>query len=163
KMEQMLGVAVPDSPREIAKETSNWVTVELLGLLNKGNTKAEGKPKSLTIRESPVTPQMLAGALLLKRTGKISGPVAKMVLEIMFETRKEAKEIVEDKGLIQVSDESELAKIIDEVLEKSPAQVAQFKVGKQQVLGFLVGQVMKASGGKANPGKVNDLLRKKLG
>jgi aspartyl-tRNA(Asn)/glutamyl-tRNA(Gln) amidotransferase subunit B len=162
KMEHMFGVAVSDSPREIAKETSNWVTVELLGLLNKGNTKAESKPKSLTIRESPVTPQMLAGALLLKRTGKISGPVAKMVLEVMFETRKEAKEIVEDKGLIQVSDESELAKIIDEVLEKSPAQVAQFKEGKQQVLGFLVGQVMKASGGKANPGKVNELLKRKL-
>ena len=163
KLEQMLGAAVPDSPREFAKETSNWVTVELLGLLNNRNAMSNGKLKSLTIRENPITPQMLAGVLLLKRTGKISGPVAKMVLEVMFETRKEAKEIVEAKGLIQVSDESELAKIIDEVLEKSPAQVAQFKEGKQQVLGFLVGQVMKASGGKANPGKVNELLRKKLG
>ena len=163
KLEQTLGAAVSDSPREFAKETSNWVTVELLGLLNNRNAMSNGKLKSLTIRESPITPQMLAGVLLLKRTGKISGPVAKMVLEVMFETRKEAKEIVEAKGLIQISDESELAKIIDEVLEKSPAQVAQFKEGKQQVLGFLVGQVMKASGGKANPGKVNELLRKKLG
>ncbi len=163
KMEQMFGVAVLDSPREIAKETSNWVTVELLGLLNRGNTKQADKPKSLTIRESPVTPQMLAGVLFIKRTGKISGPVAKMVLEVMFETGKEAKEIVDEQNLGQVSDEGELAKIIDEVLEKSPAQVAQFKEGKQQVLGFLVGQVMKASGGKANPGKVNELLKKKLG
>jgi Asp-tRNA(Asn)/Glu-tRNA(Gln) amidotransferase B subunit len=93
-MEQMFGVAVPDSPREIAKETSNWVTVELLGLLNRGNTKAEGKPKPLTIRESPVTPQMLAGVLFLKRTGKVSGSVAKIVLEVMFNTGKEAKEMI---------------------------------------------------------------------
>ena len=64
---------------------------------------------------------------------------------------------------IQVSDEGALDKIIDEVLAKNPTQVAQFKEGKQQVLGFLVGQVMKASGGKANPGKVNELLKKKLG
>jgi len=163
KMEQIVGVAVPDSPREIAKETSNWVTVELLGLLNKGNPKVEGKPRSLTIKESPVTPQMLGELVLFKRIGKISGPVAKMVLEVMFETRKEAKEIVETRGLTQVSDEGEIAQIIEEVLEKNPAQVAQFKEGKQQVLGFLVGQVMKASGGKANPGKVNELLKKRLG
>jgi aspartyl-tRNA(Asn)/glutamyl-tRNA(Gln) amidotransferase subunit B len=70
---------------------------------------------------------------------------------------------VEEKGLTQVSDEGTLDQIITDVLSKNPTQVAQFKEGKQQVLGFLVGQVMKASGGKANPGKVNELLRKKLG
>ena len=68
-----------------------------------------------------------------------------------------------EKGLTQVSDEGALEKIIDDVLVKNPTQVVQFKEGKPQVLGFLVGQVMKASGGKANPGKVNELLKKKLG
>lgn len=163
QLEQMLGAAVPISPREIAKETCNWITVELLGLLHKGNTRVDGTQKSLAIGESPITPQMLAGVLFLKRTGKVSGAVAKVVLEEMFKTRKEASEIVEAKGLVQVSDEEALEKIIDDVLAKNPTQVGQFKEGKQQVLGFLVGQVMKASGGKANPGKVNELLKKTLG
>ncbi len=110
KLEQTLGATVPHSPREFAKETSNWITVELLGLLNARNAMSNGQLKSLTIRASSITPQMLAGVLLLKRTGKISGPVAKMVLEVMFETRKEAEEIVEDKGLIQVSDEGDACK-----------------------------------------------------
>jgi aspartyl-tRNA(Asn)/glutamyl-tRNA(Gln) amidotransferase subunit B len=70
---------------------------------------------------------------------------------------------VQEKGLTQVSDEGALEKMIDDVLSNHPAQAAQFREGKQQVLGFLVGQVMKASGGKANPGKVNELLKKKLG
>ena len=86
-----------------------------------------------------------------------------MVLEVMFETRKEAKQIVEERGLTQVSDEGALQKSSTKCWSRSPAQVAQFRDGKQQVLGFLVGQVMKASGGKANPGKVNELLKKKLG
>ena len=94
---------------------------------------------------------------------QISGPIYKLVLEEMFETRGTANEIIEAKGLRQVSDEGAIEKIIAEVLTKNPAQVAQFKEGKHQVLGFLVGQVMKASGGKANPGKVNELLKKKLG
>jgi aspartyl-tRNA(Asn)/glutamyl-tRNA(Gln) amidotransferase subunit B len=80
----------------------------------------------------------------------------------MYKTRKTAAEIIEVQGLRQVSDEGAIEKIINEVLEKNPNQVTQFKEGKQQVLGFLVGQVMKASGGKANPGKVNELLKKKL-
>ena len=163
KLEQMLGVAVTDSPRDIAKETSNWVTVELLGVLNKGNVKAENKVKSLSISESPIIPRMLAGLLFFKRAGKISGSVAKMVLEEMLKTGKEAEEILKDKDLIQVSDEGALGKIIEEVLTKNPTQVAQYREGKHQVLGFLVGQVMRASAGKANPGKVNELLKKKLG
>ncbi|HSB46208.1 MAG TPA: Asp-tRNA(Asn)/Glu-tRNA(Gln) amidotransferase GatCAB subunit B, partial [Nitrospira sp.] len=76
---------------------------------------------------------------------------------------KAPEQIVQEKGLTQVSDEGALGKIIDDVVAKNPTQVAQFKEGKQQVLGFLVGQVMKASGGKANPGKVNELLKQKLG
>jgi aspartyl-tRNA(Asn)/glutamyl-tRNA(Gln) amidotransferase subunit B len=80
----------------------------------------------------------------------------------MYRSGKSPEQIVQEKGLTQVSDEGALAQIIAEVCAKNPAQVAQFKEGKQQVLGFLVGQVMKASGGKANPGKVNELLKKKL-
>jgi aspartyl-tRNA(Asn)/glutamyl-tRNA(Gln) amidotransferase subunit B len=99
----------------------------------------------------------------MKGTGEISGPIYKAVLEEMVNTGKPAADIIEANGLKQVSDEGTIEKIIDEVLEKNPNQVAQFKEGKQQVLGFLVGQVMKASGGKANPGKANELLKKKLG
>jgi aspartyl-tRNA(Asn)/glutamyl-tRNA(Gln) amidotransferase subunit B len=81
----------------------------------------------------------------------------------MYGTGKAPEQIVQEKSLTQLSDEGTLALIIDDVLAKNPTQVAQFKQGKQQVLGFLVGQVMKASGGKANPGKVNELLKAKLG
>ncbi len=117
----------------------------------------------MPLREAAYLPDKLAELLLKKRNGEISGPIAKLVLEEMFRTGQRPAEIVKAKGLMQVSDEGTLEKMIDEVLAKNPTQVAQFKEGKQQVLGFLVGQVMKASGGKANPGKVNELLKKKLG
>jgi aspartyl-tRNA(Asn)/glutamyl-tRNA(Gln) amidotransferase subunit B len=100
--------------------------------------------------------------VLRKRDGEISGPIAKTLLAEMFSSGKSAEEIIAAKGLTQVSDDGAIMKIIDEVLIKNPTQVAQLKEGKQQVLGFLVGQVMKASGGRANPGKVNELLKKKL-
>jgi aspartyl-tRNA(Asn)/glutamyl-tRNA(Gln) amidotransferase subunit B len=81
----------------------------------------------------------------------------------MFDTGKGAEEIVQAKGLTQVSDEVVLEAFIDEVMAKSPTQLAQYRSGKEAVFGFFVGQVMKASGGKANPAKVNDLLKRKLG
>jgi aspartyl-tRNA(Asn)/glutamyl-tRNA(Gln) amidotransferase subunit B len=80
----------------------------------------------------------------------------------MFATGKSAAEIVKAKGLTQVSDEGTLEKIIDDVMAKNPQQLVQYRSGKEQVFGFFVGQVMKASGGKANPAKVNELLKKKL-
>ena len=95
--------------------------------------------------------------------GAVSLKVARDLFPEMYRTGKPPEQIVHEKGLTQLSDEGALSRIIDEVLTGNPAQVAQFKQGKQQVLGFLVGQVMKASGGKANPGKVNELLRHKLG
>jgi aspartyl-tRNA(Asn)/glutamyl-tRNA(Gln) amidotransferase subunit B len=98
----------------------------------------------------------------MKRKGEVSGPIAKSVLEEMFATGKSAAEIVKAKGLQQVSDEGALEKIIDEVMAKNPQQVSQYRSGKDQVFGFFVGQVMKASGGKANPAKVNELLKRKL-
>ena len=139
--------------------------VEVLALLKKTETgEDQSKVKaSFAIAGSSLSPDKLAELLLMKRNGEISGPIAKLVLEEMFRTGQRPAEIVKSKGLMQVSDEGTLEKVIDEVLAKNPTQVAQFKEGKQQVLGFLVGQVMKESGGKANPGKVNELLKKKLG
>jgi aspartyl-tRNA(Asn)/glutamyl-tRNA(Gln) amidotransferase subunit B len=150
------------SGKELGKETGNWVMVELLGLLHKGKPKPDGGTESLTIGQSPVMPQMLADLLVMKRKGEISGPIAKTVLEDMFATGKSAAEIIKAKGLTQVSDEGALEKIVDEVMAKNPQQLAQYRAGKEQVFGFFVGQVMKASGGKANPAKVNELLKRKL-
>src|SRR2546425_668505 len=153
--------------KDLGKETSNWVMVELLGLLHKGKPKADGGTEPWTIKQdpyeqSPVKPQGLAELLIMKRKGEVSGPIAKSVLEEMYNTGKTAAEIVKAKGLTQMSDESALEKIIDEVMTKNPQQVTQYRSGKEQVFGFFVGQVMKSSGGKANPTKVNELLRRKL-
>ena len=116
----------------------------------------------MTIIQSPVSPKGLAELLVLKRRGEVSGPIAKSVLEEMFETGQSAVAIVKAKGLTQVSDEGALETVIDEVMVKSPAQLAQYRSGKEALFGFFVGQAMKASGGKANPAKVNELLKRKL-
>lgn len=136
------------------KTVSNWVMGELTRELNNSGTD---------IAASPVSPERLVNLMQMVDTGTISLKVAREIFPELYRSGKAPEHIVQEKGLTQVSDEGALRKVIDEVLAKSPAQVAQFKEGKQQVLGFLVGQVMKASGGKANPGKVNELLRKRLG
>ena len=136
------------------KTISNWVMGELTRELNLSGTD---------ITASPVTPERLVALLQLVEKGTVSLKVAREIFPELYSSGKSPEQIVQEKGLTQVSDEGALDKIIDEVLTKNPAQVAQFKEGKQQVLGFLVGQVMKASGGKANPGKVNELLKKKFG
>jgi len=136
------------------KTVSNWVMGELMRELNNSGTD---------ISASPVTPERLVSLLQMVDKGTISLNVAREIFPELYRSGKTAEQIVQEKGLTQVSDEGALAKVIEEVLGKNPGQVAQFKEGKQQVLGFLVGQVMKASGGKANPGKVNELLKKKLG
>jgi aspartyl-tRNA(Asn)/glutamyl-tRNA(Gln) amidotransferase subunit B len=150
------------SPKEIGKETSNWLRVELLGLLNKGKPSEKGGTESISIEHSPVPPKSLQELVDMKHKGDVSGPIAKAVLEEMFNTGKSATEIIKAKGLTQVSDEGALEKIIDEVMAKNPQQLAQYRSGKEAVFGFFVGQVMKASGGKANPAKVNELLKRKL-
>ena len=137
-----------------AKTVSNWVMGELTRELNNSG---------IDVSASPVSPERLVSLLQLVEQGTISLKVAREIFPEVYSSGKTPEQIVQEKGLIQVSDEGALDKIIGEVLAKNPAQVAQFKEGKQQVLGFLVGQVMKASGGKANPGKVNELLKKKLG
>jgi aspartyl-tRNA(Asn)/glutamyl-tRNA(Gln) amidotransferase subunit B len=138
---------------EVAREFANWQVVDLRALLNE---------KGIGFAESPVKPEQLVKLIEKKHRGEISGPIAKTVLAEMFSTGRSADEIVKAKGLTQVSDEGALAKIIDDVIANNPAQVQQYRSGKEQLLGFLVGQAMKASGGKANPAKVNELLKNKL-
>jgi aspartyl-tRNA(Asn)/glutamyl-tRNA(Gln) amidotransferase subunit B len=135
------------------KTVSNWVMGELTRELNHSGTDAAA---------SPVPPERLVSLLQMVEQGTISLKVARDIFPELYSSGKAPEQIVQEKGLTQVSDEGALQKIIEEVLTKNPAQVAQFKEGKHQVLGFLVGQVMKASGGKANPGKVNELLKRKL-
>lgn len=138
---------------EQAKLASNWLLGELSAYLNKN---------SLSISESPVSPTSMA--LLLKRISDntISGKIAKDVFELMCAGEGDADSIIEKKGLKQITDTAAIETIIDEILENNPNQVEQYKAGKEQLLGFFVGQVMKASKGKANPGQVNQLLKQKL-
>lgn len=136
------------------KTVSNWVMGELLRELNQAG---------LSAAVSPVGPERLVSLLQLVEKGTVSLKVARELFPELYASGKAPEQIVKEKGLTQVSDEGALAKIIDEVIAKNQAQVDQYKGGKEAVLGFLVGQVMKASGGKANPGKVNELLKKKLG
>ncbi|ATW23455.1 Asp-tRNA(Asn)/Glu-tRNA(Gln) amidotransferase subunit GatB [Candidatus Formimonas warabiya] len=142
---------VQDYPE--AKVVSNWLMVELIRLLN-----AEDKD----IAESPITPDMLVGMLKLMDKGTISGKIAKTVFEEMFKTGKKPEEIVKEKGLVQISDASAIEAMVEEVLAANQKSVEDFKAGKTQALGFLVGQVMKVSKGKANPGMVNALLTEKM-
>ncbi|MEP6934834.1 MAG: Asp-tRNA(Asn)/Glu-tRNA(Gln) amidotransferase GatCAB subunit B, partial [Nitrospirota bacterium] len=135
------------------KTVSNWVMGELTSELNNSGTDASA---------SPVSPERLVSLLQLVEQGAISLTVAREIFPEVYSSGKTPEQIVTEKGLTQVSDEAVLDTIIGDVFAKNPTQVLQFKEGKQQVLGFLVGQVMKASGGKANPGKVNELLKKKL-
>jgi len=135
------------------KTISNWVMGELTRELNNSGTD---------VSASPVSPERLVELLKMVDQGTISLKVAREIFPKVYSSGKTPVQIVQEKGLTQMSDEGALEAIITEVLAKSPAQVAQFKEGKQQVLGFLVGQVMKTSGGKANPGKVNELLKKRL-
>ena len=136
------------------KLVSNWVMGSLLGLLN-----AEGK----TIEQSPVSATQLAELLTLMETGVISGKIAKTVFDEMVVSGKSPKAIVEEKGLVQVTDSSEISAVVDRVIAASPGEVEKFKAGNTKLMGFFVGQVMKETKGKANPEIVNRLLKEKLG
>jgi len=137
-----------------AKPVSNWILSTLLGTL-----KAEGK----AISDSPVPAHDLAGLLTLVDSETISGKIAKTVFEEMVKTGKPADIIVKEKGLKQVTDASAIETVVAEILETNPGQVEQYRNGKTKVLGFFVGQAMKATRGKANPKIVNEVLKKMLG
>lgn len=115
-----------------------------------------------TVESSPVSPERLVDLLKLVHDETISLKVAKEIFPELYAGDQSAAELVEEKGLRQLSDEGELLALVDDVIEKHPAQVAQYRGGKETVIGFLVGQVMKGSGGKANPQKVNALLKTRL-
>ena len=143
-------VALFPSPKIV----SNWVMVELFRLL---------KQQDREIDACPIPPAGLAELLKLIDDGTISGKMAKDILEQAYDSKKSPKEIVEEQGVAQVSDESTLSAVVDQVVEAHPKEVEKCKAGKTKILGFLVGQVMKETKGQANPKKVNELLRKALG
>jgi aspartyl-tRNA(Asn)/glutamyl-tRNA(Gln) amidotransferase subunit B len=136
-----------------ARATTNWIRSELLRELENAG---------LTADKSPVPAVELGALVRMIDEGTISGKQAKDVLVEMFATSKPAAAIVEERGLIQVSDTGEIDSVIDEVIAANPKQVEQFRGGKEGLFGFFVGQVMKASKGKANPKIVNERLREKL-
>ncbi|MGE6696294.1 Asp-tRNA(Asn)/Glu-tRNA(Gln) amidotransferase subunit GatB [Hyphomonas sp. NPDC076900] len=135
------------------KLAANWVTQELFGYLNK---------EGLELSQSPVSAESLGGLIALISDDTISGKIAKDVFVRMISGEGEAAEIVEKHGLKQVTDTGAIEKVVDEIIAANPDQVAKVK-DKPQTLGWFVGQVMKASGGKANPKAVNDILKAKLG
>jgi aspartyl-tRNA(Asn)/glutamyl-tRNA(Gln) amidotransferase subunit B len=138
---------------EKPKTVSNWIMSELLRELKRDEREIE---------ECPVPAQNLAHLLNLIEEGLISGKIAKSVFEEMYRTGKKADEIVKEKGWVQVTDTSAIEKTVDEILTKNPREVEEYKKGKEKLFGFFVGQVMKATQGKANPQIVNELLKKKL-
>ncbi len=136
-----------------AKLASNWIMVEVSGFLN-----AEGKE----LLQVPLTPESLAGMIKLIQNGTISSKIAKTVFKELIENGGNPEQIVKEKGLVQISDEGALLKIISEVLDNNPKSIEDFKGGKAKATGFLVGQIMKATKGQANPQLVNQLLQQEL-
>ena len=135
------------------KLATNWITGELFALLNERN---------IEITESPISSENLSKLINLIKDGTISGKIAKSVFEIMSNGDKDPSIIIEEKGLKQQSDPKELENIIDKVISDNPQNVDAYKAGKDKLFGFFVGQVMKNTGGKANPKLVNEILKKKL-
>jgi aspartyl-tRNA(Asn)/glutamyl-tRNA(Gln) amidotransferase subunit B len=136
-----------------AKLAANWVSGELGAALNRDN---------LDIADSKVDAGALAGLLKRIQDNTISGKIAKDVFTVMWEEGGDADSIIDSKGLKQITDSGELEALVDKVIADNPEQVEQFRAGKDKVLGFFVGQIMKATQGKANPGQINQILRDKL-
>ena len=135
------------------KLATNWITGELFALLNE---------KNLEITDSPISSNNLSKLINLIKNGTISGKIAKTIFELMADGDKDPYKIVEEKGLKQQSDPKELEKIIDKIISENLKNVEAYKSGKNKLFGFFVGQIMKNSGGKANPQLVNEILKKKL-
>ena len=135
------------------KPVTNWMLGDFARLLNENH---------LEIGESKVTPENLVDLIRLIQKGTISGKIAKTVFEEMFQTGQAASDVVKQKGLKQVSDESEITRLCQQVLDENPEQVEEYRQGKEKILGFFVGQIMKMSKGKANPQLVNKTLKEIL-
>ncbi len=136
------------------KLTANWIMGDLMGALNKAG---------LDITECPVSAEMLGGMIRRISDETISGKIAKQVFAAMWQGEGDADQIIEQKGLKQVTDSAAIEQIIDSILTANPQQVEQYRAGKEKLFGFFVGQVMKATQGKANPAQVNTILKQKLG
>ena len=147
-------VAAKTDPKVPAKKVANWVINELLGHLNTNNA---------TLADSKVTPQALSELVAAVEAGKISNNQAKEVFEEMFASGDAPAAIIKAKGFEQVSDTGAIEKLCDEVIAANPAKVAEFKAGNDKVLNWMTGQVMKSSGGKANPKMVGEVLRARIG
>jgi aspartyl-tRNA(Asn)/glutamyl-tRNA(Gln) amidotransferase subunit B len=146
--------ATVDAAGGEAKMSANWIMGDLTGALNKTGVE---------IDESPVSPEMLGRMVRRIQDATISGKIAKEVFEAMWRGEGDADAIIEARGLRQVTDASAIGRMVDEAIARHPEQVAQYRAGKDKLLGFFVGQIMKASRGKANPQQVNALLKDKLG
>lgn len=135
------------------KNASNWVMSEVLGIINQ---------RKIEIKDFPVKPEQLGKMINLIKEGTISSKIAKEIFPIMIEENKDPEKIVKEKNLIQISDETEIKKIVESVLSSNKAQVESYLNGNEKVYGFFVGQIMKLTEGKANPQVVNRLLKEKL-
>jgi aspartyl-tRNA(Asn)/glutamyl-tRNA(Gln) amidotransferase subunit B len=135
----------------LPKKTANWILSELLKYLNEDQ---------ISIQECKITAVNLAGMIKMVEDGDISGKIAKEILPDMYKNGTDAKEIVEKKGLKQMSDTGELEKIIQSVLDRNAKIIEDYKGGKDKALGALVGQVMGATKGQANPKMVNEIILK---
>jgi aspartyl-tRNA(Asn)/glutamyl-tRNA(Gln) amidotransferase subunit B len=131
----------------------NWITGELFAVLNN---------KNLDISQSPISAKNLAKLVNLIKNGTISGKIAKTIFELMMDGDKDPQIIVEEKELKQESDPKALEALIDKIIDENREKAIEYKQGKEKLFGFFVGQTMKASGGKANPKLVNEILKKKL-
>jgi len=144
--------ALGDAPDQCA-QLANWILGDLTGALNRAG---------LDIAAAPITPAMLAQLIQRISDDTISGKIAKEVFEAMWQGEGGADDIIEARGLRQITDSGAIEALIDDVIAANPDQVEQFRAGREKVLGFFVGQVMQQSQGKANPGQVNKILRDKL-
>ncbi|WP_025026128.1 Asp-tRNA(Asn)/Glu-tRNA(Gln) amidotransferase subunit GatB [Caldalkalibacillus mannanilyticus] len=136
-----------------AKQAANWIMGEVLGYLNANKKELE---------DLALTPESLGKLVSLIEKGTISGKIAKTIFNDLVEKGGDPEQIVKDKGLVQISDESELIKIVNQVLDNNQQSVDDYKAGKEKAIGFLVGQIMKETKGKANPGVVNKLLKEEI-
>lgn len=136
-----------------AKNIANWISSELFGRLNKN---------SININECKITPNMMRDLVSLIDDGTISGKIAKTVFEEMFDTGNNPRKIVEEKGLVQMSDRGSIEPIIDKIMAANLDSVEAYRSGKDKLFGFFVGQVMKETAGKASPSMVNEILKEKL-
>jgi aspartyl-tRNA(Asn)/glutamyl-tRNA(Gln) amidotransferase subunit B len=149
-----LGAGTAHDPATHAKLAANWVMGELSSALNRDNAE---------ITASRITPAQLSGLLARIVDQTISGKIAKEVFEAMWASAKSADAIIEAKGLKQITDSGAIEAVIDAVIAANPKQLADYRSGKDKLFGFFVGQVQKATAGKANPAQLNELLKLKLG